>query len=253
MIIYFSATGNCKHTAKVLAQKTEDEAKSILEFMNGREKADFRDENRLGIIAPTYGWRLPSIVREFIQNTEITVSENTYVYFVSTYGTSPGATVHEMRRLLREKNIEIDSVYSIRMPDTWTPIFNLSDARKVEAINAAAESEIAQTAESILAGDRRKRMKWQLPSFTLAIAAMVYDGMRRTANLYVESNCTGCGLCERKCPVKAIEIKDGRPVWIKQQCTMCLGCLHRCPVFAIQYGRGRTKKHGQYINPHTKM
>lgn len=123
----------------------------------------------------------------------------------------------------------------------------------MEAINAAAESEIAQTAESILAGDRRKRMKRQLPAFTLAIAAMVYDGMRRTANLYVESNCTGCGLCERKCPVKAIEIKDGRPVWIKQQCTMCLGCLHRCPVFAIQYGRGRTKKHGQYINPHTKM
>ena len=103
MIIYFSATGNCKHTAKVLAQKTEDEAKSILEFMNGREKADFRDENRLGIIAPTYGWRLPSIVREFIQNTEITVSENTYVYFVSTYGTSPSATVHECAGFLERR------------------------------------------------------------------------------------------------------------------------------------------------------
>lgn len=253
MIIYFSATGNCRHTAEALAQKTEDKAKSILDFMNGREKADFRDEKRLGLIAPTYSWRLPSIVREFIQNTEIMVSENTYVYFVSTYGTSPGASVHEMRGLLKEKNIDIDSTYSIRMPDTWTPIFNLSDARKVEAINAAAESEISEAAASILAGDRRKRMKRQMPAFVLSIAGRNYDRMRRTDNLYAESRCISCGLCERKCPVKAIEIKDGRPVWIKPQCTMCLGCLHRCPVFAIQYGRGRTKKHGQYINPHTKM
>ena len=253
MIIYFSATGNCRHTAEALAQKTEDEVKSILDFMNGGEEADFRGEKRLGLISPTYSWRLPSIVRDFIQNTEIKVSENTYVYFVSTYGTTPGASVHEMRELLKENNIEIDSVYSIRMPDTWTPIFNLSDARKVEAINAVAESEIAEAAASILAGDRRKHMKRQMPAFALSIAGRAYDQMRRTDNLYAESGCISCGLCEKKCPVKAIEIKDGRPVWIKPQCTMCLGCLHRCPVFAIQYGRGRTKDHGQYINPHTKM
>ena len=48
MIIYFSATGNCKHTAKVLAQKTEDEAKSILEFMNGREK--LISEMKIGLV-----------------------------------------------------------------------------------------------------------------------------------------------------------------------------------------------------------
>ena len=253
MIIYFSATGNCRHTAEVIAQKTEDEAKSILDFMNGREKTDFRNEKRLGIIAPTYSWRLPSIVREFIQNTEITISHDTYLYFVSTYGTTSGASIHEMRRLLEDKNINIDSAYSIRMPDTWTPIFDLSDKHKVESINRAAESEIEAAACSILAGDRLNCMKRQMPAFTLAIAGRIYDKMRRTSNLYVESTCIGCGLCERKCPVKAIKIREGRPEWIKQQCTMCLGCLHRCPVFAIQYGRGKTRKHGQYINPYIKM
>lgn len=101
--------------------------------------------------------------------------------------------------------------------------------------------------------NRLNRMKRQMPAFTLAIAGRIYDKMRRTSNLYVESTCISCGLCERKCPVKAIKIREGRPEWIKQQCTMCLGCLHRCPVFAIQYGRGKTRKHGQYINPYINM
>lgn len=65
--------------------------------------------------------------------------------------------------------------------------------------------------------------------------------------------CVGCGLCARKCPAHAIEMKNNRPVWVKKKCIMCLGCLHRCPAFAIQYGSGKTRKHGQYLNPHTKV
>lgn len=55
-----------------------------------------------------------------------------------------------------------------------------------------------------------------------------------------------------KCPVQAIEMKAGRPVWVKEKCVMCLGCLHRCPRFAIQY-ENRTQKHGQYTNPKAQV
>ena len=68
-----------------------------------------------------------------------------------------------------------------------------------------------------------------------------------------ESRCVDCGLCAKKCPVQAIVMKDGYPVWIENECEMCLGCLHRCPMFAIQYGNGKTNKHGQYRNPNTTI
>ena len=65
---------------------------------------------------------------------------------------------------------------------------------------------------------------------------------------HVNESCVGCGLCAKNCPVSAIELRAGRPVWTKKQCVMCLSCLHRCPKFAIQYG-GKTAKHGQYVHP----
>ncbi|MFR0963056.1 MAG: 4Fe-4S binding protein [Dorea sp.] len=40
-----------------------------------------------------------------------------------------------------------------------------------------------------------------------------------------------------KRPAKAIEIQDGKPVWIKEDCYVCMACLNYCPVEAIDYGK----------------
>ena len=56
MIIYFSATGNCRHTAELLAQKTEDTAVSILELINNGETADLKNEKRPGLAVPAYSY-----------------------------------------------------------------------------------------------------------------------------------------------------------------------------------------------------
>lgn len=53
---------------------------------------------------------------------------------------------------------------------------------------------------------------------------------------YSTDECIGCGLCEKLCPLKNIQIKDHRPVWGKE-CTHCMACIAKCPKKAIEYER----------------
>ena len=57
-----------------------------------------------------------------------------------------------------------------------------------------------------------------------------------TERYYAEDTCIGCGLCEANCPVDAIELVDGKPVWKEKWCAGCMACINKCPVEAIQYG-----------------
>lgn len=48
----------------------------------------------------------------------------------------------------------------------------------------------------------------------------------------VDEKCTGCGTCEKICPVKNIRLTDGKPVWM-HSCEQCAACFSWCPSEAI--------------------
>lgn len=241
MILYFSATGNCKYVAARLAEGGE--TLSIVDCI--RENRFAFEAETIGVISPTYDWGLPSIVKTFLEKAAFRTE---YLYFVATYGTTPGASGALANEAIRGRSI--DAYYAVRMVDTWTPIFDLSTPEKVARYTKHTESQLDAILQSVRERRTNRHMSPRTPViFTKLFAEPIYNhSVRRTANLHVEDGCIGCGLCARKCPVQAIEMREKRPVWIKEKCVMCLGCLHRCPKFAIQYGN-RTQNHGQYQNP----
>lgn len=87
MLLYFSATGNCKYVASRISQATGEEKLSIVDCLE-QGRLSFRDK-QIGIVSPTYDWALPSVTREFLAKANL---EAGYLYYVATYGTTPGAS-----------------------------------------------------------------------------------------------------------------------------------------------------------------
>lgn len=251
MVFYFSATGNCRYIAARLAGASGEAALFIPQLVReGRTSFAAKEGERIGFVLPTYFWGLPALAEDFLRRLTLTAPQGAYIYFVAAYGVTPGASAAFMRELLASKGLRLSACCGVQTPDTWTPIFDLSDKAAVAQKNAAAEPQIDRAAAMVQgreAGDflRRKIPLWLCRAF----ARPLYQRQRVTKPFAVSSACIGCGACAAQCPVGAIEMCGGRPVWVRQKCEICLGCLHGCPRFAISYG-ARTAAHGQYRNPH---
>ena len=252
MILYFSATGNSEYVAQRIAAETGDIAVSITDYYKKQIFSFDEKYKTLGIVSPTYSWGLPVIVTEFLQRLDLSHKPD-YLFFIATYGTTPGQTGRFADNILAPKGLSLSAKFSVKMPDTWTPIFDLSNKEKVRRINDNAELEIDYIIKQIKNFTVGDFMKNKLPYPLAKIGYNIeYDSMRKTKHFSVDDTCIGCGLCAKKCPVQAIEMQNKRPVWSKEKCVMCLGCLHRCPKIAIQYGKN-TKRHGQYTNPNVTV
>ncbi|MCD7949741.1 MAG: EFR1 family ferrodoxin [Erysipelotrichaceae bacterium] len=243
MILYFSATGNSQYVAEMIANETHDFASSILDVKH----IQIMDQC-LGFVFPTYLWGLPSIVDEYMRNAMINVSDHTYIYFVATYGTTSGQTGKFMEKHLENKGLNLSAKYSIKIVDSYTPIFDLSNQDKINKIQQKENPQIQEIINHINHKDTGDYMHNKVPMPLVKMGHLVYEPVRRTKHLHVENTCIGCGLCAMNCPIQAIEMKNNQPTWIKDKCVMCLRCLHHCPHFAIQYGN-TTQKHGQYKHP----
>lgn len=235
MIFYFSGTGNCKYVAERIATSQNDKAVSI-ETMMEKPSCKLGKNEVFGMVSPTYCWELPVNVKEFLENINVEKSGNNYMFCVTTYGTLSGANGAQAQHIFKKKGLRFDALYSVIMPDNWTPVFDLSNPEKVAKTNEKAEKQLEKVIGMIGQRNTGNHMNRNIPYVVRCVADISYQNMRKTSHFTVEDSCIGCGLCAKKCPANAIGMRDEKPVWVKDKCIMCLRCLHHCPKFSIQYG-----------------
>ena len=245
MIYYFSATGNSRHVANRLAESLNESVTPVLDVLDLGIKVD----DRMILVYPNYCGGVPSVIREFLQKNIFQISKDAKLILVITYGNNTGASASIASKYFKKNTGRIfDAMYSVKMPDNWTPVFDLTNAEEVAEINRKADEEINGIIRKIKMGIDGDHVNDKLGKFMEVVYPGFYKTLSKTSHLHVEDTCIGCGLCSKNCPVNAIEMVSGKPAWTKKNCVMCLGCLHRCPKFAIQYD-DKTKDHGQYLHP----
>lgn len=244
MIFYYSGTGNSAYAA----QKLLGEGEALISMAQANREESFSytpgEEEAVGFVFPVYFYGLPDTVRRFAHQVRFT-RKPAYVYAVITCGGSIAGAGDLLKKYLAENGTTLRAVYSVKMPDNYVLMYDVTTKEEEIPILEAAEKQLEDIRGSValrrfVGTDVGIAAKAQ----TAALYAL-YDGSRKTAKFHADDSCVGCGVCAGRCPVDAIVLREGRPVWIKDRCDHCLACM-RCN--AIQYGKRTVGKY-RYMHP----
>lgn len=235
MILYFSGTGNSEYTAKRLAKELQDETASLFQKIRSHDFGGLSSEKPWVIVTPTYGWRIPRIVQEWMSNTKFSGARD--IYFVMTCGGSIGNAASYVEKLCSGKGLSFRGCIPVIMPENYIALFEAPAHEEALEIIGRAEPVIDETARLI-----KNRETYAQPAVTLKdrlssgiVNDIYYPVFIHAKKFYATEKCTSCGLCERVCPLNNISIVDGKAVW-GDHCTHCMACICRCPAGAVEYG-----------------
>lgn len=250
MIFYFSGTGNSLYAAKYLSEYLQDN--ELVNMADALHERCFyyalKPGETCGFVFPVYFGGMPSVVADFVKKLRLSSDEVPYVYTLVTYGGKAGGSVQALQIALEKRYITLNAAFGVKMPDNYVIMYNPSTPEQAEDVLGAAEADLLYAAMKIRDRDNPGIGHTMADTVMTAGMQVAYRMMRKTAAFKVDDNCIGCGLCEKICPTKAIEMRDYKPVWVKDTCAHCVACISRCPVQNIQYG-DKTKKRGRYVHP----
>lgn len=235
MVIYFSGTGNSAYVAKKIAGIIGDEVLDLFGKIKNRDYSPLKSEKPFVVSAPTYSWRIPHILREFLEKTPL--EGNSRIYFLMTCGDDIGNAEKYLKKLCSQIGKEYMGCGVFRMPENYIAMFTAPNDEQSSRIIAKQTKNIRNTANLISSGKK-------LDAVNVNTVGKLKSGIVNTAfyalcvsakKFRTTEKCVSCGKCEKVCPLSNITIKDGKPVWGKD-CTHCMACICKCPAEAIEYG-----------------
>ncbi|SHI91743.1 EFR1 family ferrodoxin [Propionispora hippei] len=248
IIYYFSATGNSKHVANVLASNIEDCRLCPIPH-TAQEESIYIDADMVGLVIPTHYFGVPPLVAAFIRKLKFAPSVN-YVFAIITSGSSQylNSSLKQLKKLFFVQGQELHAGYHVQMISSYIPLSDIPAPEKLQQTLAAADKKIERMIHSILI---RKYHYDSEGMYTPLQGINRYWQKHLLPSTYTKfscrESCTGCATCAKVCPVKNITMAGQRPQW-RKDCQECLACLHLCPSESIEFGK-RTAARQRYRHP----
>ena len=245
-LCYFSGTGNTLWSAKKIAERIGGECELVNIGVEAQKTAIPLEADAVVLLFPAYAYGAPLIVHQFVQRA---VFKTPYVAVFVTFGTSPGGALAEIGRVLKRK--KTGTVYFGRIPavENYIAIFGVQKEKTIERRLGLQRKATEEAARCVL--ERRANRINTFRPFSAFVSLLFSVGVKVFYKCYkVSANCDGCGICEKLCPVSAITIREGRPLF-SNKCEHCQGCLNWCPLRAISFARlksGTPRYHHPEIN-----
>ena len=246
IIYWFSGTGNSLYTAKRLSEALGNT--TLVPMANGiPTEAVGGSDCRIGFVFPSYYGDLPRFVRVFAEGLHIL--PGTDLFAVVTMGAFGEGSIKALDTLFKAKELSLCYGVGVRINGNYIlnydpAIFGAKSDKRIAAKLDKADRKILRIAADIQSGKRLVKTN------PITAKALYKDIESLDAGFTANEKCTGCGLCERVCPVQNIVLIEGKPVW-QHRCEHCVACISWCPTAAIDNG-STTQKRTRYRNPHVK-
>lgn len=147
MILYYTGTGNSAYTAKRIAGAVGVEALDLFERLRDNDTSPLESQKPWVIVTPTYAWRIPRIVRDWLDKTELRGSRD--IYFVMTCGSEIGNAGNYIEKWCRDKGYVFKGCAEVVMPENYIVMFKAPSPKEEAEIIVRANGTIDSIAADI--------------------------------------------------------------------------------------------------------
>lgn len=241
MIIYFTGTGNSRYIANRLSNILQDDCMDLFEKIRAKDVDTIYSDKPFVVVAPTYAWQIPHILRDWLKKTKLTGNKD--IYFVMNCGDGIGNSTPYIKKLCNIMGMNFKGCAEIVMPENYIIMFDAPETDEALTIVDKAESTIEKTASIILKGENIPQKSVNLIDILKSsfINVTFYWLMVHGKKFRVNHTCVGCEKCAKECVMNNITMVGGKPKW-SDNCTHCMACICGCPVNAVEYGKNTIGK-----------
>ncbi|EGD48085.1 hypothetical protein Cpap_2773 [Ruminiclostridium papyrosolvens DSM 2782] len=234
IIYYFSGTGNTLLVARKIKEVFEKQKYLVtLRKISVSGTIELENDYHLGIVVPVAIQSTFPIVWDFIDR--LPEGNMRQVFFADTMEVFSGGIVGPMKKSLEAKGYRCIGACEFKMATSMQTTGKKAEIGKVK--NKIALLKVEDYVQSLVDG----RAKWRrIPGLS---DAMRYISKGRSIWIKTSERigidyalCTKCRMCEKFCPVNAIQLTNQHMKIQHKQCISCMRCVNYCPQNAFTLG-----------------